>query len=360
MDKIISDYDSQQRTFSSFSNSLKSLIESFLLNSNIEVHTISSRVKDRASLEQKILSKGTYECLSDITDVIGVRIITHYADDVDLIAKIIEKEFSIDKENSIDKRATLEPDRFGYLSLHYIVTLKKDRLNLTEYSAFKEIKAEIQIRSILQHTWAEIEHDTGYKSNTGIPDEIRRRFSRLAGLLEIADSEFIEIKKLINKHRTKIEKDIKKGAGNIPIDQISLIEFINNNEIYKNLAIKIANDTGFVVTTTATNSNLEPILVALKHFNIKNLSELENKIQLYSDGVIKRFMFIARKFETNDRTIPRQYLTSYLTQVLALVNGNMNEMVEFAELISKHRKGPVKNLPENLMKTYNEYFSNKN
>ena len=98
-----------------------------------------------------------------MTDITGVRVITYFADQVDEIAKVMEGEFNIDIKNSIDKRDILDPDRFGYLSLHYvIVSLSSARCALAEYRSFSELKAEVQVRSILQHAWAEIEHDLGY------------------------------------------------------------------------------------------------------------------------------------------------------------------------------------------------------
>lgn len=359
MNSIISEYDKKIRTFTSFSNSLKSLIESFLLHSDIEVHTIACRIKDRNSLEKKIIAKGTYSCLSDITDVVGVRIITHYSDDVDKIAKIIEKEFSVDKLNSIDKRATLEPDRFGYLSLHYIVGLKKERLNLVEYANFKEIKAEIQIRSILQHTWAEIEHDTGYKSNTGIPNEIRRRFSRLAGLLEIADNEFIEIKRSIDKHRTKIEKEIKKGSNNIPIDQISLIEFVNNDDSVELVATKIHEVTGYRLTKAANSTGMTIILVTLAHHNITNLKQLKEIIVENTDGIVKRFAWVAKSLSDEDKTILRHFILSYLTQVLAIKDGDPKKIEGYIKTLDDNKISHTEDLFDTLYGAYIEYFAEK-
>src|SRR5438309_774277 len=69
--------------------------------------------------------------------------------------------------------------------------------------------AEIQVRTILQHSWAEIEHDIQYKSVSVIPAEIRRRFMSLAGMLEIADREFQAIqdadKRLTEEARASVE-----------------------------------------------------------------------------------------------------------------------------------------------------------
>ena len=199
MSDILITYDERKDKFESYALTLKSLLTTLIRNEKISIHSLESRVKTKKSLEGKINKKGKYKSIDDITDIVGIRIITHYADDVDKIAAIVEKEFTIDQENSIDKRTSIAPDKFGYLSLHYIVTLNSTRTNLKEYEVYKNIKAELQIRSILQHAWAEIEHDIGYKSATGLPNEIRRYFSRLAGLLEMADDEFIKIRKKISE-----------------------------------------------------------------------------------------------------------------------------------------------------------------
>ena len=180
MSDILITYDERKDKFESYALTLKSLLTTLICNEKISIHSLESRVKTKKSLEGKINKKGKYKSIDDITDIVGIRIITHYADDVDKIAAIVEKEFTIDQENSIDKRTSIAPDKFGYLSLHYIVTLSSTRTNLKEYEVYKNIKAELQIRSILQHAWAEIEHDIGYKSATGLPNEIRRYFSRLA------------------------------------------------------------------------------------------------------------------------------------------------------------------------------------
>ncbi len=132
--------------------------------------------------------------MGDVTDLVGARIVTYFAGDVDKVAKVIEDEFSIDLEHSRDPRAAIEPDRFGYLSLHYVVTVSAARLLQTEWARFSGFTFEIQIRTILQHAWAEIEHDRGYHTPDDLPHHVRRRWSRVAALLEIADSEFMALR----------------------------------------------------------------------------------------------------------------------------------------------------------------------
>jgi ppGpp synthetase/RelA/SpoT-type nucleotidyltranferase len=353
MEMIIKEYDDQFKTLTSFSNSLKSLVESFLINHNIEIHTITARVKDRKSLGKKIILKGRYSELSDITDIVGLRIITHYSDDVDRIAKIIEKEFLIDKKNSIDKRASLAPDRFGYLSLHYVVGLKKERLGLTEYSHLNGFKAEIQIRSILQHTWAEIEHDTGYKSNTGVPDSIRRRFSRLAGLLEIADDEFVEIKKALERHKIKVERDFKNGTSNIPIDQVSLIEYINSSKTVTAIATGLYERYGFITSQKATENYLTAILLHLNHYEIKTIKELDDCLNDNQDNIYK---ILSETTARPDAEMPRQFIVTYLTQALAIKNGDREEISKYVDILRDNNISHSDVLRDTLFKKYELYF----
>ena len=107
-------------------------------------------------------------------------------------------------------RALLQEERFGYQSEHYLVKLKNNRTELPEYSLHRGLIAEIQVRTILQHAWAEIEHDIQYKSSITIPNTIRRRFMALAGVLEIADREFQAIqdedRSLKEEARTSVER----------------------------------------------------------------------------------------------------------------------------------------------------------
>lgn len=207
---LLTQYDENIRTYKSFEAEIEHLVKSVLQASQINCNAITSRLKTRESLAEKIERKqGKYTSISDITDIVGVRIITYYSEDVDKIAEIIESEFDVDEENTIDKRESLEPDRFGYCSVHYVVKMSSDRLALREYKSFEGMKCEIQIRSVLQHAWAEIEHDIGYKSEITLPKQMRRKFSRIAGLLEIADQEFDQIRQALTEYKNNAQAQIE-------------------------------------------------------------------------------------------------------------------------------------------------------
>lgn len=239
--KILEEYEQKKQLHSEYTHEIEELVIKLLRRHESRIHEIKPRLKKKKELRDKIRrKKGKYRQLSDITDICGVRIITYYSDDVDLIAKVIEKEFEIDWENTIDKRKMLDPDKFGYLSLHYVLNLSKERLKQTEYEPFSECKAEIQIRSLLQHGWAEIEHDLGYKSEESVPRDLKRRFSRLAGLLEIADDEFTEIRKKQKKYEKGVNVWVVEEPEKVSIDTTSLVAFTRESKLVKVLDNKIA------------------------------------------------------------------------------------------------------------------------
>ncbi len=238
---ILAEYDDLRSSYDAFRTHLASLLPQLLFADNIQPHKIESRLKSRQSLEKKIgRTEKSYSKLADITDICGIRLITYFAADVDAIATILEREFEIDRANSIDKRQYTDPDRFGYASLHYVISLSTDRAKLTECASWRGYKAEVQVRTIIQHAWAEIEHDLGFKSSTAVPREIRRRFSRLSALLETADDEFAGIKNDLTGYTAKVSAELKTPQPNVAIDGPSIHELIKSDSLVVECEIQIA------------------------------------------------------------------------------------------------------------------------
>lgn len=336
---LVKEYEVERDKYQSFARTVDNLLVRLLASEGITVHSVGHRCKTVNSLRGKVEKKRSYETLSQITDLAGVRLITHYEDDVHKIAKVIESEFVIDEVNSIDKGKALDPEKFGYLSLHYVASLSGGRAALKEYSAFRGMKVEIQVRSILQHTWAEIEHDTGYKSSIEIPKHIRRRFSRLAGLLELADQEFIGIRDALVAYSDTVAVEVEKPVGavggapahEVSLDKISLERFIELDPLVAALDSYIVNSLG---ADSSPDVRVEAKDISrLQLFGISTLGELRASM-VENEAFIKRRAddaavdFKSHDSDGNKISVIKGVSVLYLTQILIAKSGDEQKVRE--------------------------------
>lgn len=323
---ILSEYKKQKDLHEEFCKEVQGLLKTILKQNQINCHSIDSRVKEEDSLAAKVEKGGSkYSTLNDITDVSGIRVITYFSDDVDKVASIIQNEFEIDEANSVDKRIILDPDRFGYLSLHYVIKLNTLRTSLVEYHRFKDLKVEVQIRSILQHAWAEIEHDLGYKNKNSIPRVVKRDFSRLAGLLELADQEFVKIKEELVKYDEIVKAEIQNTPADVLIDKISIKQLLDNeNSIVSTLDQEIcviANASRIVGT-----ADLEKEIKRLKYLGFNTIEEIQTALNQHKEKIIE--LATAWLTKPDDNNVLRAGISMfYLAYVVISVDGS-SETVE--------------------------------
>jgi ppGpp synthetase/RelA/SpoT-type nucleotidyltranferase len=205
---------------------------------------VQARPKGVVSFSNKIILKDKYQNpLVDMTDLCGARVIVHFQSQVEKVCNVIKENFEIDEVNSLDLKSKLKVNEFGYRSVHYIVSPKKDEiLGIPVDDKFKNLKAEIQVRTLAEHVWADISHDRIYKTDLNIPDEWKREAARLSAMLENADKEFAgisaEIDSLTNVYELQIEAD---KTDNEILKLNTLISVLQNNpgECIKN-SLKLA------------------------------------------------------------------------------------------------------------------------
>ncbi len=235
------------------------------------VTTVQGRVKTLESLAGKLERKGNkYNALSDITDLVGARVVTFYTDDVDRIAAMAEKLFDIDWENSVDKRRLHQLDSFGYNSLHYICRLPKTIVDDPDCPQLNTLRFELQLRTTLQHAWAAANHDTGYKSGVEIPREYMRQMNRLAGLLEMADDEFSRIRTELNDYRRRMQNLVSNGKlDDVPLDGETFRSFLETRP-FDQLNKRIA----AINQAEVFETSLMPYLAVLKAFDFQTLGDV--------------------------------------------------------------------------------------
>lgn len=282
-DRMIMDtFRRNRKNYEALGHIVQGILEDAAKNSDILVMGIEHRVKGFKSLEGKLYKfSDFFQRIEDLTDLLGARVICYFGDDVDRFGKLIEKAFEIDWSLSSDKRALIQADRFGYLSMHYICSLPKG----TGYpDELCDIKFEIQVKTILQHAWATIEHDLGYKSEFGVPRSVMREFARIAGLLEIADDEFMRARDHINEYAEKIrEKIINDNADDVVIDLISLNEYMLRNKKMRAFIKELAD----IENSEISDIDPEGFIVQLQWLKIDTIGKLQDMFKRNSEVALE-------------------------------------------------------------------------
>jgi predicted RNase H-like nuclease/ppGpp synthetase/RelA/SpoT-type nucleotidyltranferase len=176
------------------------LVTAILDDAGINYLSVTGRAKSVASFAAKAArtmdGKPAFtDPLREITDQIGVRVITYVHSDVQAVAGLLDDQVVVHDDRDMGQETASE-GRFGYASRHLLIGLDPAREKQPGFEPLRGRRAQVQIRTVLQHAWAEFEHDIRYKGT--IPDEhvpdFDRRFTLAAGLLELADREFSTIR----------------------------------------------------------------------------------------------------------------------------------------------------------------------
>ncbi len=287
----------ERGVFEAFTSKAKGLLRDIIDDAGIDVVQIEARTKEVDSFAEKLTRKeGRYSNpLVDMTDLAALRVITYYQEDVERVCALIEREFDIDLENSGDKFELLDPDRFGYMSVHYVASISRKRATLLEWKNFKSIRFEVQVRTALQHAWAAVNHKLEYNSASEAPEELRRRLYRLSALFELADEQFSQIRDASNAIERRYTNEVREGKFDIPLNILSLAAYMEHHPYAKELR-QVARVEELSVREPGaddydgdTANALRPkVLALLEHFNVTTLSELDGVLREKIPSVFRR------------------------------------------------------------------------
>ena len=335
---ILQEYRDNLPLLNKTADEVRASLRNALDDAGLIIAALECRVKTEHSLAGKLELKGSkYASLGDLTDIIGLRVITFYIDDVDKVASAVERLFSVDWENSVDKRKLHDIDSFGYLSLHYICS-----------TPGCPYRFEIQMRTVLQHAWANMNHDTGYKSGVEIPTRYRRDMSRIAGMLELIDDEFSRIRTEINDYRRRVQALVASGnLADVALDGDSFRSFLAI-EPFKNLNRKIA----AVNQAEIQDVSLLQFLPVFKGMGFKTLGDIENLIKQYSEAAyqIATFQIGLTDIDIVSSSIgPQDLCIAYIIKsgwgkaglklMLDALNGPSESNESMAEFLEEETKG---------------------
>jgi len=136
------------------------------------------------------------------------------------------------------------------------------------------------MRTLLQHAWANMDHDTGYKSGVEIPKRYMRSMSRLAGLLELVDDEFSKIRIELTDYRRRVQALVRSGNLNeVPIDGDTFRSYLELNP-FGQLNKRIAS----MNQAEIQDDTLMPYLTVFKSLGLSTLGDITQVIKDYSEG----------------------------------------------------------------------------
>ena len=285
--KAVTDYHPKRAVFEAFANTIQGILKEALRTEDIKVASIESRAKDEESFGTKASKPSETDPeqpkypnpVLDITDLAGVRVITFFPKSVEAAGLLVRREFEVVETS--DKAALLDDDRLGYKSVHFLVKLARMRRSLPEYRRYKDLICELQIRTVLQHAWAEIEHDIQYKTASTIPSLIRKRFTSLAGLLEIADREFQAIQDEDEKIRNEARVSVEKG-------EYAGVEITPD-------ALKTYLDQGYGQDARMSGYSYQWSARITRLLGFETIEELDKAVTLYNDDEISRILWGSRQ-----------------------------------------------------------------
>lgn len=336
--EFINWYKNNLKEFERIAHSVSSLITNLLQSKKIDYHTVTYRVKNSESLMTKVITKGYKNPKKDVQDFVGIRIITFFKSDVEKVSKLIEENFTIDEDNSADKSIELGDDRVGYRSVHYIAKINKQRKELIEYSTLIDYCFEIQIRTILEHAWAEITHDRAYKPDKVLPKEkdINRRFALAAASLELIDLEFDRVNSELKNYSNQIKSEINNKNMKQDINSTSL-------QLYFEDKFSDAIDKKDI--TLLENSGTT-FIKELEKFDIFTLEELDSLITS-SKNILSKVINISNSPEDIIRLLlltkdPDKYFSKRpYNQALRLARKNTNFLSQYNNNIDEIIKDKI-------------------
>lgn len=285
------------KSYDNLGLNLKNNLETLLNESEINFMEIEYRTKTLESFENKIKRKNYKNPMEEIEDFCGVRIICYYINDLKKIDTLINENFNI--ISKVYKDAELEENKFGYRSNHYIVTLKDEWCSVPVLKNLKNLKAEIQVRTILMHAWADISHQLNYKQSSD--KKFERKLNQLSALFEIADTHFVNLKEIkISQIKEVLEES--KDYKSIEWDEDLLSQIIK-----KYIKRDESDNNNFLLSITVKS---------LSKYNI-SYKQLINYLTEIKEEDIKKLEFILADKKDKNFEVAQ---FGYLRLVLLLLN----------------------------------------
>ncbi len=172
--------------------------------------TVKWRVKSFDSCFSKLVRRvreaGPMQQFMELTDLLGIRLVCPFLEDIGRIERELRERYDVlEVERKGSKYAFHE---FGYDSTHYLVRVPREISESCGLAA--DLTCELQLRTILQDAWAEVEHELIYKADfSPLDDPLRRKLAALNANLSLSDTIFQEIR----DYQRELQHELAKRRG---------------------------------------------------------------------------------------------------------------------------------------------------
>ena len=232
-DREAAKFDNRRPVYEGFKRRVHELLVTLLEHEDLDVIEIQSRVKGSDSFREKLVRKGKHytDPLNEVTDLVGIRVVVYYQTDADTVDSVIRGNFDVDELNTYRRADTLRDEEFGYLSNHYVISIGESRRTLPEWQQYEGLKAEVQVRTALQHAWAAVDHKMNYKSPADIPGRIRRKMAMLSAIFELADEQFGLLRDERRQVRAEYSAVVGDPSVSLPLDDTSVSLLLEEDDL---------------------------------------------------------------------------------------------------------------------------------
>lgn len=201
-------YSENLQNYESLSSVAVRLLEERLNLERIRTHSISFRIKKLESFLEKVARKGYSDPLRQVDDMVGIRVVCLFLHDLDRVGEVVHSTFKVLADE--DKLTKGEPSVFGYMSHHYICRLP---WAILRYPELRQMRFEVQVRTILMDAWANASHHLFYKGEGDVPVAVARDFYALSGMLHVADKQFENLYGAAARSAVEAERQSLKSEG---------------------------------------------------------------------------------------------------------------------------------------------------
>lgn len=276
LEKLQQEYYTVVPLAARFATSLKEEIEELLRSNKISLGVpIEYRVKKFESISEKVERKSLdLEKITDVQDLIGIRLILLFARDVAKTCDLISETFTVLHRE--DTQSRLTESQFGYQSFHFLIKLPDNWLTVPSFASTGNFTAELQIRTLAQHIWAAASHVLQYKQETSVPMPVRRSIYRVSALLETIDLEF---ERVLDARESYVSgTDINRASELLNVD-----------------LLKSVLDSLLPSANKDTEEPYAELLPQLLHFGITTPKELKSLVSKHLDEALKEDVQLAKE-----------------------------------------------------------------